>query len=134
MGPALKPEQNSWSFRPSPDFCALLDALPGAQAVLLPDAPRFTIAAVNDEYLRRTNLDRASVSGRRLSEVLPSGTYTAELDESLHRALTSGALERLKVTAYFATDPAGGNGSQRGWTIRNTAVLCDGQTQYILHS
>src|SRR5262245_37938615 len=53
------------------DFRLLFEAAPGAFLVLLPDAPRFTVVAASDAYLRATLTERDHIVGRGLFEVFP---------------------------------------------------------------
>jgi hypothetical protein len=46
---------------------------------LRPDAPRFTVAAASDEYLRDALLARGDAVGRGVFEVLPTPTRRTPL-------------------------------------------------------
>src|SRR5687767_13654079 len=76
------------------DLGAILDAAPDLYLVLRADAPRFTIAAVSDAYLRATLTTRegpSGIIGRGLFEVFPdppddpNATGTRNLRSSLER-------------------------------------------------
>jgi hypothetical protein len=54
-----------------PDFQTLFEADPGLYLVLLPDAPRYTIVAVNDAYARATMTTREDILGRGLFDAFP---------------------------------------------------------------
>src|SRR5215467_5203811 len=78
-------------------------AAPGAFLVLLPDAPRFTIVAASDAYLRTTLMERHHTIGRGLFEVLPGNPAdpTApgirHLSASLLRVLDSNSLDTIAI-------------------------------------
>ena len=61
-----------------PDFQNLFNTAPGPYLILAPDAPFFTIVAVNDAYLRATLTQRDSIVGRGLFEVFPDNPGDAE--------------------------------------------------------
>ena len=98
--------------RPRPDvvdFRALFDAAPGAYLVLRPDAPRFTIVAVSDAYLRATMTTRdgpGGIVGRGLFEVLPdppddaAATGTRNLRASLERDISMSAPDTIVVQHF----------------------------------
>jgi len=56
---------------PSPDFRSLFEAAPGCFLVLAPDAPRFTILAASDAYLRATGTRREAIVGLGVFDVFP---------------------------------------------------------------
>jgi hypothetical protein len=53
------------------EFRALFEAVPGPYLVLLPDAPRFTIAGASDAYLRATMTVRQEILGPGLVRNVP---------------------------------------------------------------
>ncbi len=53
------------------DFQRILERLPEEVLVLAPDAPRFTIVAASDAFLRATRTPREAVVGKGVFEVLP---------------------------------------------------------------
>ena len=81
----------------------LLEAAPNPYLVLRPDAPRFTIAAVSDAYLRATLARRRDIVGRGVFAAFPdnpadlAATGVRNLRASLERVLASRAPDRMPV-------------------------------------
>jgi PAS domain S-box-containing protein len=79
-----------------PDFQALFDATPGRSVVVLPDAPRYTIVAVTDAYVRARMTTREQLLGRGLVGLLPE--YPAgDLAASLERAVMNHVPDAMPV-------------------------------------
>src|SRR5215203_7501957 len=51
------------------ELLSVLNSLPGIFILLHPDAPRFTIAAVTDDYLSATFTKRKDIVGKGLFEI-----------------------------------------------------------------
>ncbi|WP_229311218.1 hypothetical protein [Larkinella soli] len=62
--------------------------MPGKHLVLCPDAPRFTIAAVSDDYLAAANLQRSQLIGHGLFEVFFSDGRNDAVAAQLLQSLT----------------------------------------------
>ena len=124
----------------APDFQRLFEALPGNYLVLLPDAPRFTIAAVSDAYLTATMTQRERILGRGVFDVLPDAnpdnaerTGVSNLRASLETVLRTGAAHSMTVQRYDVQGPSD-DWAVRYWVPRNSPVLAaDGTIQYLLH-
>jgi signal transduction histidine kinase len=124
------------------DFHALFEQNPCAQLVLQPDRPRYSIAAVSDEYLHATHTRRdgpEGIIGRGIFEVFPDrpddpeATGTRNLQHSLDAVLSTNAPHIMAVQRYDIQDPAGG-WEVRYWEPLNTPVRgADGGIAYILH-
>jgi PAS domain S-box-containing protein len=124
----------------SPDFRALFEAAPGAFLVLMPDAPRFTIVAVSDAYLRATLTRRDDILGRGIFEVFPdnpadpAATGMSNLSASLVRALANRAPDTMAVQRYDIPKPRSREFEERYWSAVNTPVLDEsGATRYLIH-
>ncbi len=124
------------------DFRVLFEACPAAVLVLQADAPRFTIAAASDAYLRATMTRREHIVGRGLFEVFPANpddpdaTGTSNLRASLDRVLASRAPDTMAVQKYDIRRPAseGGGFEERHWSPMNLPVLsADGEVICLLH-
>lgn len=124
------------------DYAALFQAIPGPHLILLPDAPTYTIAAVNDAYTVATMSQRADLIGRGLFETFPNDddatravivNLRASLD-TVVRSRKSHDMELLKCAIRRA--PQGGGGFEdRFWETSNTPVLDgEGNIQFIIHN
>ncbi|HEY1024645.1 MAG TPA: hypothetical protein VGE26_05725, partial [Sphingobacteriaceae bacterium] len=88
------------------DIFAVFRALPVAGTILRPDAPRFTIAEVNDEYLRLSGREREGLEGRGLFEAFPQNpddreaTGLQHLREALLGVITKGKPCHLPALRY----------------------------------
>lgn len=67
------------------DLSLLFSALPGNYLILLPDAPRFTIAAASDAYLQAVYTRRDAIIGQAVFKAFPdnSGVPPAEPDNTI---------------------------------------------------
>lgn len=126
----------------APDFRAIFEAAPGLSLVLMPDSPRFTIAAVSDSYARATMTKREQIVGRGLFEVFPdnpddpSATGVRNLSASLQRVLESRVADSMAVQKYDVRMPEeeGGGFAERWWSPANSPVFGpDGELAYIIH-
>lgn len=114
--------------------------MPGNCALLLPDAPRFTIVAVTDDYVK--------VSGKKREELVDTGLFEAfpnspddpdqasvkRLKESLEEVLLKKRSSTLPLHRYDI--PTGvGKFDERYWSAINKPIIGDGgEIKYILHS
>lgn len=124
------------------DFEALFEAIPSPCLILRPDAPRFTIVAVNDAYLRATMTQRRGVDGiigGALFDVFPDppdnqdATGTTNLRASLLRVLATRAADTMAIQHYDIRRPDD-TWEERHWSPVNTPVLDgDGEVRCIIH-
>lgn len=124
------------------NFAALFEQAPCAYLVLLPDAPRYTIASASDAYLRATLARREgtdAIIGRGVFEAFPdppddpSATGTRNLRNSLETVLSTKAPHLMAVQRYDIQAPDH-TWEVRYWEPLNTPVLRpDGEVEYILH-
>ncbi len=121
-------------------FARLFHASPAPFLVLEPDAPRFTIAEVNDAYLAATMRTRADVVGRGVFEAYPdnpedpviAGVRT--LRTSLEHVLASKQPDTLPGLRYDIARPDG-TFEARWWSPVNSPVLDDnGEVDAIIHN
>ena len=125
---------------PAPlDFRVLFESAPGLYLVLLPDAPRFTIAGATDSYLRATMTERDAIVGRGLFDVFPDNPGDRDADgtnnlrASLERVRRDRAPDSMAVQKYDIRRP-NGDFEERYWMPSNSPVLADdGSIRYILH-
>ena len=125
------------------DYHALLDAAPDLYLALRADAPRFTIVAVSDAYLRATLTTRegpSGIIGRGLFEVFPdppddpNATGTRNLRASLERAIATGAPDPMAIQPYAIRRPDG-SWEERSWSPLNTPVIdsATGRVTLLIH-
>lgn len=127
------------------DHRALFEAAPAPFLVLAPDAPAFTILAVNDAYLRATLTERGGpqgIVGRKLFEVFPdnpadpAATGAINLRASLETVLRDRAPHAMAVQKYDIARPEseGGGFEERYWSPINVPVLDGGgEVAQIIH-
>src|SRR6185295_17503170 len=116
---------------PEPDFQVLFESAPGLFLVLLPDAPRFTIVAVSDAYLRATMTQRQNILGHGVFDVFPDNpndpatTGVAKVAASFCRVLQSREPDTMAVQKYDIRRPesAGGGFEERYWSPVNSPVF-----------
>jgi PAS domain S-box-containing protein len=113
----------------------LFQAMPGNSALLLPDAPRFTIVAVTDDYIQTSGLSKEELVGKGLFEAFPKAPGDEEhLSENGLRA----SLEYVLTTKQFHRYDIQGPGSvfeDRYWSTLNKPLLNEsGEVLFIIHS
>lgn len=134
-GPAIDPH----ALAPlAPDYRLLFQSLPGLVMILLPDAPRFTIATCSDAYLAAT-LTQRTIFGRGLFEVFPDNPDDPATDgvrnlhASLNRVVASGRADTMALQKYDVERPDGSGFEEKWWSPVNTPSLVDGEIRYIIH-
>lgn len=123
------------------DMRRVFEAAPHPYLLLQADAPRFTIAAVNEAYLSATGTERSAIVGRGLFEVFPdnphddSATGVSDLRSSLDRVLRERAADAMGVQKYdIPVRDASGRFDVKYWSPVNTPVLrADGGVACIIH-
>jgi len=118
----------------------LFQAMPGNSALLLPDAPHFTIAAVTDGYLEISGRLRDGLIGIGLFTAFPNTpddpaeTSVKRLRASLEQAIITKEPDRLPLHRYDIP-MADGSYDERWWSTVNRPVLDEsGKVLYIIHS
>jgi signal transduction histidine kinase len=113
--------------------------MPGNHMLLLPDAPRFTIAAISDEYLAAIGREREPLIGKGLTEAFYSGGLYKDIQrdmiQSLGEVLRTGQAHHMAVQRYQLFNPGSGQNESRAWRPCNKPVLADdGTVAYIINS
>lgn len=122
----------------APDFRLVFESLPGLVMILLPDAPRFTIASCSDAYLAAT-LTQRSIFGRGLFEVFadnpndPAADGVRNLHASLGRVIGTRSADVMALQKYDVARPDGSGFEEKWWGPVNTPVLVEGGIAYIIH-
>ena len=124
---------------PPSDVDALIMAAPHAILVITPD---FTIVAVNDAYVRGSNLTQKNLIGRNFLELFPDNPDCSGADgqtnlrASLERVLNTCAADRMPVQRHDLRrrQEQGGEIEERYWNLLNYPVLDeDGRVTHIIH-
>jgi signal transduction histidine kinase len=121
------------------DSRLLFGSMPGLFLALLPDG-EFTIAAVNDTYLRTTLTCREQIVGRSLFDVLadnqndPGTDDAAGLRASLQRVLATRVPETMPVQRNDLAHATDGDLSTCYWRRSSFPVMDDsGELRYIMY-
>ncbi len=121
------------------DFKAAFEAMPGLYALILPDAPRYTLLATTEDYIKATGQQKTKLAGRGIFESFPtvSSESRPEEDDAL-RASLDFVVENKKAHVVpphrYDTPGEGGVLTERYWTLSNKPVLDDsGGLLYIIH-
>lgn len=117
----------------------LINAIPGNHLILLPDAPRFTIAGASDDFLAALNLDRAALIGRGVFEAFLSTEkhrhITAQLRQSLDSVLANKRSHFMGDVSYERVGKETDAPQWRMWRPSNKPVLNGaGEIAYIIHT
>jgi len=119
---------------------AIFESRPGVGIVLLPDAPKFTIVAVSNDFLQTSGMTRDQVIGKSLFEVFPESpgdpNFTGEqnIKDSFAYIIHFKVPHEIPVQRY---DIPNGDGTflQRYWRASNAPVLNNtGEVLYIIHT
>ncbi|HZG99726.1 MAG TPA: PAS domain S-box protein, partial [Flavisolibacter sp.] len=119
---------------------AIFESRPGVGIVLLPDAPKFTIVAVSNDFLQTSGMTRDQVIGKSLFEVFPESpgdpNFTGEqnIKDSFAYIIHYKVPHEIPVQRY---DIPNGDGTflQRYWRASNAPVLNNtGEVLYIIHT
>lgn len=125
-----------------PDFRALFESAPGLYLVVEPDAPRYTVVAVSDAYLRAMLRKRDEMIGRGLFEAWPpnptdpESTGVDNTAASFERVVRSRAADAMAVQRHDVrrTEEGGGPPEVRFWRPLSCPVFgLDGELMYIVH-
>lgn len=125
-----------------PDFQNIFQSTPDCYLILLPDAPRFTIVAVNDAYLHATNTIREKILGKPLFEVFPDNpkdlhaTGVRNLGKSLATVIATKADHFMAIQKYDIRRPDENTTDfeERYWLPHNSPVFdAQGEITYIIH-
>jgi PAS domain S-box-containing protein len=122
------------------ELLSVFNALSGISVLLHPDAPRFTIVAVTDDYLISTCTDRRELLGKGLLEVFsdhPVGKRSMAIEimtESLQYVLDHKQPHLIPELRFDIYNPARQQFEYRVWMIHSKPVLdTAGEVQYIIH-
>lgn len=113
----------------------ILEAVPLPAVIVMPDAPDFTIRAVNDTFLQATNtqkkdlLDKSFIQAFQVDAV-DSGIE--RLQQSFKKVIETGKVDEFESLKFGI--PTTGEGKELFWSSRNMPVLNkDGSVAFIIH-
>ena len=108
--------------------------------LLLPDAPRYTIVAVSNDFVHTSGMKREDVVGRSLFEIFPESPedphFTGEqnISASFRKVVQHKKPHTLAQQRYDIPNPDG-TFTQKYWTSENVPVLdAGGGVRYIIHT
>jgi hypothetical protein len=120
---------------------SIFNTVPGNFLILKPDAPRFTMIAVTDSYLRKTFTKKQDIIGRGIFEVFtdnpdnPEATGLHNLNTSLNYVLAHKKPHRMPNQRYDVYNSETGKFELKVWKPYNKPVLDEkGEVMYIIHS
>ncbi|TWR30949.1 PAS domain-containing sensor histidine kinase [Mucilaginibacter pallidiroseus] len=119
---------------------AIIKSLPGNFLILLPDAPRFTIVEVSDEYNRATFTKREDIIGSAMFEVFPDDPAdlyadgVANLNASFHTVISTRQSHEMGIQRYPVQDGVSNTFVEKFWAPVNKPVIVEGEVAYIIHS
>jgi PAS domain S-box-containing protein len=113
----------------------LFESNPGLSVAILPDAPKFTIVAISNDFARSFAIEKNKVVGRSVFEWLREIFDNIDaLEEGLRQSLSY--VTRHSLPHQFSYSPAENKNSvNEAWNIRNLPVLASaGSLQYIIQN
>ncbi|NEU07361.1 PAS domain S-box protein [Flavihumibacter sp. R14] len=120
---------------------AIFNALPTPCLVLLPDAPLYTIAHVNEAYCAATQTRANELLNKPAFEVFPANpkdpgpSGIESLKSSYEQVLSTKESHKLDVLKYDIPVRGTDGFAERYWRFENSPVLDEqGNVQYIIHS
>lgn len=125
-----------------PDFRSLFESLPGLYLVVEPDAPKYTVVAVSDAYLRATRTKREEIVGRGLFESYPDKPSDPRANAVSNQAVSLEEVIRTRATDTRGAErhdlrrpPEEGSGfEERWWSQVNSPVFGpSGELTHIIH-
>ncbi len=122
------------------DYALVFESMPGYSVLLATDAPRYSILAVTNEYLKPSGKSKEDTLGQSLFDVFPPNpedrnfTGKENLLASFAKVITSGQPHQLPTQRYDIRDEEG-KFAEYYWRATNKPVLDkQGQVLYILHT
>jgi PAS domain S-box-containing protein len=120
---------------PNP-YSAVIEALPGNNLLLLPDAPKYTMVAASKEYFTSTNTTGADLNKGIFETFLgnPVDNGKVNLSASFERVLKHRQPDKVEVIR-FDLEASNGQFDERYWQPINSPIFNEhGEIVYILHT
>ena len=122
------------------ELLSVLNSLPGIFILLHPDAPRFTIAAVTDDYLSATFTKRKDIVGKGLFEIFTDNprnekaTGKQNITQSLQHVIKHNEPHHLNDQRFDIYNADKNSFEFRIWNLQSKPVIDKkGEVQYIIH-
>jgi len=122
------------------DLLSVFNSLPGIFVLLRPDAPRFTIVAVTDDYLSATFTKRKDLVGKGLFEVFSDSPHSERaagkqnITQSLEHVIQFKEPNKLSDQRFDLYNPHKKSFEFKVWSLHSKPVLDKGgDVQYIIH-
>lgn len=121
-------------------FESFFEASPTPYLVLLPDAPHFTIVAVNDAYTRSTGLQKEYITGLSIFNILPGNQPPhiiqgiKQLRSSLQQVVQHKKTDTMPVQHFQVAVPGSDEQAVKYWSPANVPLIEEGEIRYIVHS
>ena len=121
-------------------FDQVFQILPKPSLILLPDAPKFTIVAVNNAYLEVMNLSEKDLVGKGIFEAFlenledPESTGVENLRKSLGMVIAKKELDKMPLQKYLIPISGTSKFKPGYFNIQNIPVKRDNKINYIFHS
>ena len=125
---------------PQPHFEDVFQLLPTPSLLLLPDAPKFTIVAVNKAYLETMISIEEDLLGKGIFEAFPDNPKdliskgSSNLMKSLEQVVSKKESHKIPLQKYNMLLPGISKFKVRYFNIQNIPLKDDGKINYILHS
>jgi len=121
-------------------FSQVLQLIPAPSVLLLPDAPKFTIAAVNNAYLEAVNLKEEDLIGKGIFEAFPenpedkTSNGIENLRNSLNIVIAKKDSDNMPLQKYDIPIPGTLNFKVKYANVKNIPLKDNINITYILHS
>lgn len=122
-------------------FHAVYEAMPVPVLVLAPDAPSFTIVAVNECYLQSTHTQRNLLIGQPFFTAFPPDESAAgeesgaRMATSLSIVVSQAQAHTIPLMRYDLKPKDGETGEVRYWNLKHAPVFDNnGKVAYIVHT
>jgi hypothetical protein len=118
----------------------VFEARPGISVILLPDAPRYTVVSVSDDFIRSTGIARNDIIGKGHFEMFPQNPGDPNFHgESNLKASFQHVIEHKEphIIPWHRYDIVNNEGKydQKYWKVHNVPVLDDaGELSCIIHT
>src|SRR5680860_610795 len=123
-----------------PRYDHVFQLLPTPSLLILPDAPKFTIVAVNDAYMKTMNSLEEDLIGKGIFEAFPDNPDdliskgSSNLMNSLEQVIFKKESHKIPVQKYNMLLPGTSKFRVGYFNVQNIPVKDDNKINYILHS
>ncbi|MEO5647282.1 MAG: PAS domain-containing protein, partial [Chitinophagaceae bacterium] len=122
-------------------YKVVFETNPIPHLLLLPDAPKFTIVAANEAYLKSTGTSKSEIIRKGLFEIFPIRYYNDpalpedQLMASLNKILREKIPDQLEFHEYDLNIAGPGGDVGQYWNLVNRPVINnEGEVVYIIHA